>query len=322
MADEDGDGIPAYLDPNDNQKLPNGGDSDGDGIPDNVECAGSGLCADTDRDGKPDYRDNDSDADGIPDRSECATGSPCTDSDSDGIPDYREPNNRDTDGDGKADNVDSDDDGDGLPTRCSFPGAGLECNADQDNDGVPAYADSNDSQKLPNGGDGDGDGVPDSVECLYGAPCRDTDSDGKPDYLDSDDDGDGAATFCPTPGANQECSGDPNGNGVPAYLDPNDKGSAKPTINPINGNPTFTPNGLVTLGGTAAPNSTVNVTEGGQPVCTATTNAAGVWTCNASLAPGQHTLLATDSNDTTSDPTLVDLTVGTKYYVPIMKVSS
>ena len=322
QADEDSDGVPAYLDPNDHLKLPNGGDSDNDGIPDNVECAGGGLCPDTDRDGKPDYLDNDSDADGIPDRIECATGVPCMDTDGDGLPDYREPNNRDTDGDGKPDNADSDDDGDGLVTRCPIPGTGQECNSDQDNDGVPAYLDPNDSEKLPNGGDGDGDGVPDSVECPYGAPCRDTDGDGKPDYLDGDDDGDGIDTHCPVTGANQECSGDPNGNGVPAYLDPNDKGSAKPTINPINGNPIFTPNGLVTLGGTAAPNSTVNVTEGGQPVCTATTNAAGVWTCNASLAPGQHTLMATDSNDTTSDPTLVDLTVGTKYYVPIMKVSS
>ena len=321
-ADEDGDGVPAYLDPNDHLKLPNGGDSDNDGIPDNVECAGGGLCPDTDRDGKPDYLDNDSDADGIPDRNECATGVPCMDTDGDGLPDYREPNNRDTDGDGKPDNADSDDDGDGIVTRCPIPGTGQECNSDQDNDGIPAYLDPNDSQKLPNGGDGDGDGVPDSVECPYGAPCRDTDGDGKPDYLDGDDDGDGIATHCPVTGANQECSEDPNGNGVPAYLDPNDKGSAKPTINPINGNPIFTPNGLVTLGGTAAPNSTVNVTEGGQPVCTATTNAAGVWTCNASLAPGQHTLIATDANNAASDPTLVDLTVGTKYYVPIMKVSS
>ncbi len=56
----DGDGIPDYIDPDDNG--PGSGDSDGDGVPDAVECppAASGAALqDTDRDGIPDYMDTD-----------------------------------------------------------------------------------------------------------------------------------------------------------------------------------------------------------------------------------------------------------------------
>lgn len=56
----DGDGIPDYIDPDDDG--PGAGDSDGDGVPDDVECPPSTSGAtlqDTDRDGIPDYLDTD-----------------------------------------------------------------------------------------------------------------------------------------------------------------------------------------------------------------------------------------------------------------------
>ena len=54
------DGIPDYLDPDDNG--PGSGDSDRDGVPDAVECppsANGAALQDTDRDGIPDYLDTD-----------------------------------------------------------------------------------------------------------------------------------------------------------------------------------------------------------------------------------------------------------------------
>lgn len=69
--------------------------------------------------------------------------------------------------------------------------------------------------------DSDGDGLLDSAEGVI----NDTDHDGIPDYLDSDDDGDGI----PTKNENADLNGDgiPNdaldsdGNGIPDYLQPN-----------------------------------------------------------------------------------------------------
>ena len=59
-ASRDGDGIPDYLDRDDDG--PDSGDSDNDGVPDAVECPPAALGAafqDTDRDGIPDYMDTD-----------------------------------------------------------------------------------------------------------------------------------------------------------------------------------------------------------------------------------------------------------------------
>ncbi|MEZ4707411.1 MAG: SdrD B-like domain-containing protein [Caldilineaceae bacterium] len=55
--DRDGDGIPDYLDTDDDG--PDGGDADGDGIPDDAECAKGVPCPDSDGDGVPDYLDVD-----------------------------------------------------------------------------------------------------------------------------------------------------------------------------------------------------------------------------------------------------------------------
>jgi len=62
-ADNDGDGIPAYLDADESE---GGGDSDGDGLPDVVEAA-RGAYTDSDGDTIPDWMDLDSNGDGMPD---------------------------------------------------------------------------------------------------------------------------------------------------------------------------------------------------------------------------------------------------------------
>lgn len=53
------------------------------------------------------------------------------------------------------------------------------------------------------------------------AVCRDTDQDGTPDYLDSDDDGDGVPTI-------DESTGDEDNDGTPDYLDDSDDRSFSP----------------------------------------------------------------------------------------------
>jgi hypothetical protein len=170
--DIDGDGVDSWYD----------FDSDEDGATDAAENYSGG---DSNGDGTPDYlqpevQPPDDDRDGLPTQLECPTGeATCPDTDGDGIRDGDDPDDdadgvltryelrngqlRDTDGDGSFDHLDRDDDGDTLPTRDEQP-------------------------------DPDGDGDP--------SDARDTDRDGKPDYLDSEGDG-----------------RDANGNGVPDYLE-------------------------------------------------------------------------------------------------------
>jgi hypothetical protein len=111
----------------------------------------------------------------------------------------------------------------------------LSC-GDDDGDGVPnVFEDFNgdgnlenddiDSDGIPNylDNDDDGDGVLtiDEAKDENGNPI-DTDGDGEVDYLDNDDDGDGLFS-------NFE-SGDTDGNGVPDYLDNDDDGDGILTI--------------------------------------------------------------------------------------------
>ncbi|MFN8442072.1 MAG: Ig-like domain-containing protein [Caldilineaceae bacterium] len=245
--DHDGDGIPAYLDPADSG--PASGDSDHDGITDLVECPGGIPCLDTDQDGTPNYMDSDDDGDGkttsnedknsdgdqnpstqpldidqdgiadyldadtngpgsgdsdgdrIQDSVECPT-QPCPDRNADQTPDYMD---TDADGDGIADRtegagdsdldrtpnfLDDDDDGDGLSTQSECP-IGSPC-PDGDGDGIPDSLESNtadpDHDTIPNDHDkdSDGDGLTDRYEGL-----QDRDSNGIADFLDLDSDGDG-----------------------------------------------------------------------------------------------------------------------------------
>ena len=161
-ADTDGDGIP---DGSENGDSDNDGindaldtDSDNDGIPDAIEAGPTpDMPIDSDNDGAPDYVDTDSDNDGIPDGIE-GSG----DTDADGFADFRDP---DSDDDGIPDTVEDD----------------IAIGVDSDGDGIDDGYDVD----ITLGSDTDNDGVDDAI-----AP-RDTDGDGKRDYLDIDADNDG-----------------------------------------------------------------------------------------------------------------------------------
>ena len=122
IGDTDGDGIRNYLD----------SDDDGDGIPTKLDNTGLDPADtdvtddDTDGDGIPNYLDNDDDGDGVLSKDE--------DFDGDG-----NPANDDTDGDGIANALDTDDDNDGTLTKDQ------DTTIDTDNDGIPDYADTQDT---------------------------------------------------------------------------------------------------------------------------------------------------------------------------------
>lgn len=132
-------------------------DSDNDGIADSIEGT-----RDSDGDDVVDSLDLDSDNDGLPDAYEAgivADNSMPIDTDGDGIPDYRD---RDSDNDGLSDTLES---------------QGLA--ADTDRNGV-----------LDDFTDNDGDGQDDGNAAFPVTP-EDVDTDGNPDHLDIDTDGDG-----------------------------------------------------------------------------------------------------------------------------------
>jgi gliding motility-associated-like protein len=147
-------------------------DSDNDTLLDITEC-NSTPCIDLDKDGKPAFRDDDRDGDGLWDGYECTTaGIACEDTDKDGTPDV--------------DDLDSDNDTLPDATECGNQSKGC---SDLDKDGKPAFRDD----------DRDGDGLWDGYECsTAGIACEDTDKDGTPDVddLDSDNDTLPDATEC------------------------------------------------------------------------------------------------------------------------------
>ncbi|MAT52883.1 MAG: hypothetical protein CMN32_00270 [Saprospirales bacterium] len=231
IADRDGDGVPNYIDTDsDNDGIPDlieagGVDKDGDGQIDYpIENVASSL-PDADGDGFYDLYDPDDDSSfGIDQPGEVLikitggvytdgpnTGAPDkdgdgipnfldTDSDNDGIPDLIEAGGIDTDGDGKLDSlfaqdttgngfsdfyennplVITDGDGaveDGRPEDTDGDGSAYQ-GGDLDGDGVPDYLD----------GDGDGDGIPDIIE--IGLADLDLDGDQKIDvFIDTNGDG-------------------------------------------------------------------------------------------------------------------------------------
>ncbi|WP_144895661.1 Ig-like domain-containing protein [Lutibacter sp. Hel_I_33_5] len=216
--DTDGDGTPNYLDT----------DDDGDGIDTEDEDAnndGDVTNDDTDNDGTPNYLDNDdtsldSDNDSVPDIVDL-------DDDNDGIPDLIENGGDftlDTDGDGTPDHLDLDSDGDGIFDLVES-GSGAP---DADNDGVI------DGSQSRSGRNGIFDALETSADSgtLLREP-RDTDGDGKRDFQDTDDDGDGIDT------ADEDVvavDGDPtnddtDGDGIPNYLDNDDDGDGILSIN-------------------------------------------------------------------------------------------
>lgn len=206
FCDSDLDGIPNEFDL----------DSDNDGIPDIIEAGGTDAngdgrvdsFTDTDGDGLANTFDSDnggtplavgdSDADGFKDAYD-------TDSDNDGIPDLLEAGGIDTNQDGRVDTT-TDSDGDGWADVFDSDHGGTPLSIpDLDGDGKPNYKDidadgdgivdiieaqsSTSSPAVPTGVDTDRDGIDDAFE-NNPLIIIDTDSDGTPDYLDTNSDND------------------------------------------------------------------------------------------------------------------------------------
>lgn len=211
-------------------------DSDGDTVPDDVECVGDPL-QDFDGDGTPDCYDSDDDNDGVLTMNEGGD---------------------DLDGDGRPNYLDTDDDGDGVPTADEVAAASGDYFHDGDGDGAVDWLDADDEDGPR--GDLDGDGLTnEEEECLgsdptnadtdgdtvfdgeeAGPPCDawDTDGDGTPNLLDTDDDGDGIPTSIEHDGGpyGTEEQGNPpggtnwddvDGDGVPNHLDTDSDGDGK-----------------------------------------------------------------------------------------------
>lgn len=86
----------------------------------------------------------------------------------------------------------------------------------------------------------------------------------------------------------------PAGTGTATANTSKDTVIAPPVITaPINAS-TVAPN--PTLSGTSEAGATVTVTENGNPVCTAIANASGAWSCATTLAAGNHTVDATQTD--------------------------
>lgn len=188
-----------------------GGSSVGNFI-DDIQITLAQGCLDTDGDGLINSLDLDSDGDGISDIIEAGG----TDPDGDGQVAYVTPGDPmsmvDVDGDGVADAVDNVDSGSGageLTSGTPWPltnsdGRGNPdyIDIDADDDGIVdnTEAQSTGGYIAPSGADTDGDGIDDAydIDCQ---PCGlitgvaivpvNTGSDPKPDYMDTDSDGDG-----------------------------------------------------------------------------------------------------------------------------------
>ncbi len=239
--DSDADGTPDYLDTDsDNDGVldiieghapgatPSGTDTDGDGLDDAFDADDAGTPAttpDTDGDGTPDYQDSDDDGDTIPTSVEDVDGDmdPTNDdADSDGIPNYLD---LDSDGDGITDLAEcstpdscEDTDTDGLPDYVD---------GDSDADGIPDSIEGHATGVTPSGVDADNNGVDDTYDTTP-ATLPDTDSDGTPDFLDLDSDGDsvpdvieGHDAPAATPSGN-----DTDGDGIDDTFDTDDGGRA------------------------------------------------------------------------------------------------
>ncbi len=223
--DADLDGIPNMFDlDSDNDGIPDvveagGVDEDGDGKLDNfIDVDGDGLSDQVDGNLTGAFNSGlglglkDNDGDGILNMFDL-------DSDADGIPDIREVNGIDANNDGRVDNF-IDLNKDGLSDNLTGMNALLRTGPDTTGDGransYPYHDMDKDNLPNPYDIDSDGDGMLDLVECRFldtnydgradGAiingwtitvsylptlNLRDSDKDGKPDYLDIDSDNDG-----------------------------------------------------------------------------------------------------------------------------------
>jgi hypothetical protein len=249
-ADTDGDSVPDEDETGDfdGDNVPDAEDSDDDN--DLVSTLDERLRApqngDTDGDNAVDYLDADDDDDGLLTMLELGSGG--------GV------SPRDTDHDGKFDYLDADDDNDGEPTAIERQSAPPEPDVNHNNvpDHLDAAAFGSQASADPNEGadtcavprvndaglpvcweqDHDGDGIWSSFE---GSPDfkLDNDSDGTPDFLDADDDGDGIPTKNEEPDPNHdnnpEDARSTSGNN-PDYLNVDDDDDTIPTRSERPGN--------------------------------------------------------------------------------------
>ncbi len=185
--DTDGDGISdgredadhdGFWDPG--ELNPNAADSDGDFLPDAFEDTNLNGRFD---EGELDATSADGDGDGLSDTVENESRAALEDLDQDGLPNAMDP---DSDGDGLSDADEDLVDWDGDLTWAFL-------DADDDNDGIPTA-----------------DEVLDSAA----AGLEDVDLDGRPNWRDSDSDGDGLPDL-------MEGRGDVDGDGIRDYLDTN-----------------------------------------------------------------------------------------------------
>uniref|UniRef100_UPI001891867D DUF7507 domain-containing protein n=1 Tax=Nonlabens antarcticus TaxID=392714 RepID=UPI001891867D len=237
--DSDGDGIPDNVESQSSNGyiIPSGVDTDGNGVDDAYDTNGTPINPVntevdfdyTNQDAFPDYLDLDSDGDNVPDTIEG------NDFNADGIPDL-ELTGTDNDNDGLDDAFDGSigdfADPNGLlvtDTAFDLPNRdGLNDNPDfrdedDDEDGLLTF-ETGGANNDPNvGEDVNGDGDPTN---------DDSDGDGIPNYLDSqddialfdeDDDNDGIPDIVEV-GSNPDI--DIDGDGVPAYLDDDDNNAA------------------------------------------------------------------------------------------------
>ena len=166
----------------------------------------------------------------------------------------------DTDGDGIPDYVDTDSDNDNVPDAIE--------GHDWNRDGI--------ADLWPLGSDKDNDGIDDGFEGEWlidvdvngdmddpSTALPDTDSDGIPDFRDSDDDGDGIGTIDEDlNGDGNYANDDSNGNGIPNYLDPDLGETTLEEVKVLN---VITPNGdgvhdeLTIIGIENYPNNTLRI---------------------------------------------------------------
>jgi gliding motility-associated-like protein len=253
-------------------------DSDNDGIVDSFEDLNadgdndpSTDPTDTDLDGIPDYLDIDSDNDGIPDNIEAqpALG-------------YIPPSNADANGNGLDDAYEQDGNVGLIPVDTDSDGIPDYVDTDSDDDNVPDAIEGHDHDQdgiadvVLIGSDKDNDGLDDGFEGGTvididvndeiddpSLSLPDTDSDGIPDFRDSDDDDDGIETI--DEDLDQDgnyANDDSDSDGIPNYLDP-DLGET--TVEPIDVINVITPNGdgihdVLTINGIENyPNNTVRI---------------------------------------------------------------
>lgn len=241
LADDDGDGLPNLYDMCFGTRADTA-DSDGNGTPDAREDAdGDGLgalaevllglspfAADSYGIGVADG-DGDADFDGLPNRAEGASSPVRADSDKDGLPDGFElakgtsPTRPDSDDDGIEDQ---------LEVLFGFNPLEAEKNLDSDADGILDLTElllgfhvgkpDSDGDGRPDGADDDdADHLSNAEECAGGKSLVDTDSDGKYDLWDKDDDNDGLASALEVEDfLNKKALRDQDDDSFPNWLDP------------------------------------------------------------------------------------------------------